>query len=201
MLEPAEDVWIEVPEKYSGTVIQKMSIRKGELKNMSVENETASFHFFIPTRGLIGFRNELLLETKGFGIINSLFAGYFPKFGEFENNPHGSLIVHETGKTTAYALLMAQERGVMFVGPGVDVYEGQVVGQNAKASDLVLNVCRQKQLSNFRAKTDAVTDDLIPPLEMTLEQCMEYIGDDELVEVTPKSIRLRKRILKNNLRK
>ncbi len=201
MLEPAEDVWIDVPEKYSGTVIQKMSIRKGELKNMSVENDTASFHFFIPTRGLIGFRNELLLETKGFGIINSLFAGYFPKFGEFENNPHGSLIVSETGTTTAYALLMAQERGVMFIGPATNVYEGQVVGQNAKANDLVLNVCRQKQLTNFRAKTDAVTSDLIMPLEMTLEQCMEYIGDDELVEVTPKSIRLRKRILKNNLRK
>ncbi len=201
MLEPAEDVWIDVPEKYSGTVIQKMSIRKGELKNMSVENETASFHFFIPTRGLIGFRNELLLETKGFGIINSLFAGYFPKFGEFENNPHGSLIVSETGVTTAYALLMAQERGVMFVGPAVNVYEGQVVGQNAKTDDMVLNICRQKQLTNFRAKTDAVTSDLTPPFEMTLEQCMEYIGDDELVEVTPKSIRLRKRILKNNLRK
>lgn len=178
-----------------------MSIRKGELKNMSVENGTVSFHFFIPTRGLIGFRNELMLETKGFGIINSLFAGYFSKFGEFENNPHGSLIATEAGPTTAYALLMAQERGVMFVGPGVSVYEGQVVGQNAKANDLVLNVCRQKQLTNFRAKTDAVTDDLIPPREMTLEQCLEYIGDDELVEVTPKSIRIRKRILKNNLRK
>ncbi|HUX35534.1 MAG TPA: translational GTPase TypA [Candidatus Paceibacterota bacterium] len=200
-MEPAEDVWIEAPEQYSGAIIQKMSIRKGELKNMSVENGTVSFHFFIPTRGLIGFRNELMLETKGFGIINSLFAGYFPKFGEFENNPHGSLIVSETGATTAYALLMAQERGVMFVGPGVNVYEGQVVGQNAKANDLVLNVCRQKQLTNFRAKTDAVTDDLIPPREMTLEQCLEYIGDDELVEVTPKSIRIRKRILKNNLRK
>lgn len=201
MLEPAEDVWIEAPEQYSGTIIQKMSIRKGELKNMSVENGNVSFHFFIPTRGLIGFRNELMLETKGFGIINSLFAGYFPKFGEFENNPHGSLIVSEAGATTAYALLMAQERGVMFVGPAVNVYEGQVVGQNAKANDLVLNVCRQKQLTNFRAKTDAVTDDLIPSREMTLEQCLEYIGDDELVEVTPKSIRIRKRILKNNLRK
>ncbi|MEK7546663.1 MAG: translational GTPase TypA [Patescibacteria group bacterium] len=200
-LEPAEDVWIEVPEKYSGTVIQKMSIRKGELKNMSVENGTASFHFFIPTRGLIGFRNELLLETKGFGIINSLFVGYFPKFGEFETNSHGSLVVHETGTTTAYGLLSAQERGVMFVGPGVKVYEGQVVGQNAKSNDLILHVCREKQLTNFRAKTDAVTNDLIPPLEMSLEQCLEYVGDDELVEMTPKSIRIRKRILKNNLRK
>ena len=201
ILEPAEDVWIEAPEKYSGTIIQKMGIRRGELKNMNVENGIAYFHFFIPTRGLIGFRTELLFETKGLGIINSLFAGYFSKFGEFEINPHGSLIVHETGTTTAYGLLAAQERGVMFVGPGVKVYEGQVAGQNAKAVDLAVHVCREKQLTNFRAKTDAVTDDLIAPHEMTLEQCLEYISDDELVEVTPKSIRIRKKILKKKLRK
>ncbi len=201
ILEPAEDVWIDVPEKYSGVIIQKMSIRKGEVKNMNTENGTASFHFFIPTRGLIGFRNEMFLETRGMGIINSLFAGYFPKFGEFETSPHGSLVVHKTGTTTAYGLLSAQERGVMFVGPGVKVYEGQVVGQNAKANDIAVHVCREKQLTNFRAKTDAVTNDLIPPLEMTLEQCLEYIGGDELVEITPKSIRIRKRILDNNLRK
>lgn len=200
-LEPAEDVWIDVPEEYSGMVIQKMGKRRGELKNMSVDNGMASFHFFIPTRGLIGFRNELLLETKGQGVINSLFAGYFPQFGEIATNPHGALIVHETGATTAYGLLNSQERGIMFVGPGVKVYEGQVVGQNAKDNDLAVHVCRQKQLTNFRAKTDAVTDDLIPPREMTLEQCIEFIGEDELVEVTPKSIRIRKRILKNNLRK
>ncbi len=200
-LEPAEDVWVEVPEQYSGMIIQKMSNRKGEIRNMNVENGIAYFHFFIPTRGLIGFRNELLMETKGLGILNSLFAGYFPQFGEFQGNPHGSLIVHETGTTTAYGLLNAQERGDMFVGPGVKVYEGQVVGQNAKAMDLALNVCRQKQLTNFRAKTDAVTDDLIPPREMSLEQALEYIGDDELVEVTPKSLRLRKRAIKNSLRK
>lgn len=201
ILEPAENVWIEVPEKHSGAIIRKMSIRKGELKNMNVENGIAYFHFFIPTRGLIGFRNELFLETKGLGTLNSLFAGYFPKFGVFETNPHGSLIVHETGTTTAYGLLNAQERGVMFIGPGIRVYEGQVVGENAKSQDIVVHVCREKQLTNFRAKTDAVTDDLIPPREMTLEQCLEYIGDDELVEITPKSIRIRKRILKNKLRK
>lgn len=201
VLEPAEDVWIEVPEQYSGAIIQKMSVRRGELKNMNVEHGIAYFHFFIPTRGLIGFRNELLLETKGLGIINSLFAGYFSKVPDLETHRRGSLIVHETGVTTAYGLLNAQERGVMFVGPGVKVYEGQVVGENAKTSDLVVHVCRQKQLTNFRAKTDAVTDDLIPPRQMTLEQCLEYVADDELVEITPKSIRIRKRILKNNLRK
>ncbi|MBI2591606.1 MAG: GTP-binding protein [Candidatus Brennerbacteria bacterium] len=201
ILEPAEDVWIEVPEQYSGAIIQKMSVRRGELKNMNVEHGIAYFHFFIPTRGLIGFRNELLLETKGLGIINSLFAGYFSKGPDLETNRRGSLIVHETGVTTAYGLLNAQERGVMFVGPGIKVYEGQVVGENAKTIDLVVHVCRQKQLTNFRAKTDAVTDDLIPPRQMSLEQCLEYVANDELVEITPKSIRIRKRVLKNSLRK
>ncbi len=200
-MEPAEDVWIEAPEQYSGTVIEKMSRRKGEMKNMNVENGIAFFHFFIPTRGLIGFRNEFLIDTKGNGIINTLFAGYHPKWEDIQTNPHGSLVAHETGTSTAYALLMSQERGEMFIGPGVKVYEGQVVGQNAKAEDLVLNVCKMKQLTNFRAKTDAVTDDLIPPRLMTLEQCLEYLGDDELLEVTPNSLRLRKRILKNTSRK
>jgi len=199
-LEPAEDVWIEVPEKCSGLVIQKMSERKGELKNMNIENGIASFHFFIPTRCLIGFRNEFMIETRGTGVINSLFAGYFPKFDSIVASPHGSLVVHESGTSTAYALLRSQERGVMFIGPGEKVYEGQVVGQNAKAKDIVVNVCKQKQLSNFRAKTDAVTNDLIPPRVLSLEQALEYIGDDELTEVTPKSIRLRKRILRNILR-
>jgi GTP-binding protein len=194
-LEPAEDVWIEVPEKYSGLTIQKMSNRKGELKNMSVENGLASFHFFIPTRGLIGFRNEFMIETRGTGIINSLFAGYFPKFDSVPGNLHGSLIAHESGTTTAYALLRSQERGVMFIGPGEKIYKSQVVGQNAKMKDIPVNVCKQKQLTNFRAKTEAVTNDLIPPRVLSLEQALEYIGDDELVEVTPKSIRLRKRIL------
>src|SRR3989338_4627300 len=199
--EPTEDVWIEAPEKYSGTVIEKMSNRKGVMKNMHVENGIGFFHFFIPTRGLIGFRNEFLIETKGLGIMNSLFAGYFPNFEDIQTNPHGSLIVHETGTTTAYGLLNSQERGELFLRPGLKVYEGQIVGQNAKNADLALNVCRAKQLTNFRTKTYAVTDDLIPPRQMSLEQCLEYLGDDELLEVTPQCLRLRKRILKNSLRK
>lgn len=201
LLEPAEDVWIEVSEQYSGMVIEKMSRRKGELKNMHVENGHASFHFFIPTRGLIGFRNELLVETKGTGVVNSLFAGYFPRVGEIETNIHGSLVTHETGVATAYGLLNAQNRGELFIGPSVKVYEGEVVGQNAKAGDIVVNVCKQKQLTNFRAKTEAVTGDLVPARDMSLEQALEYINDDELVETTPKSIRIRKKILKNALRK
>ncbi|MDZ4230138.1 MAG: translational GTPase TypA, partial [Candidatus Veblenbacteria bacterium] len=201
VLEPTEDVWIDVPEAYSGMVVQKMSLRRGELKNMSVENGLASFHFFIPTRGLIGFRNEFIIETKGLGIINSRFAGYFPKAEAIEASPHGSLVVHEPGTSTAYALLRTQERGVLFIGPSERVYEGQVVGQNAKAEDIVANVCKAKQLSNFRSNADTVTSDLTPPNRLTLEEALEYIGDDELVEVTPQSIRLRKRILKNELRK
>ncbi|MDD5431230.1 MAG: translational GTPase TypA [Candidatus Pacebacteria bacterium] len=198
--EPTEDVWIEVPEKYAGLAIEKMGVRKGQLKNMHMENGITFFHFYIPTRGLIGFRNEFMIDTKGLGIINTLSAGYAPKFDNIQTNPHGSIIVHEAGSSTAYALLKTQERGEMFIGPGVKVYEGQVVGQNAKAEDIVANVCKAKQLTNFRAKTDAVTDDLIPPREMSLELAIEYVGDDELVEVTPKSIRLRKRVLNNTLR-
>ena len=199
--EPYEDVWLEAKENYSGSIIEKMSRRKGELRNMGVENGMGTFHFFIPTRGLIGFRNEFLIETKGTGIVNSLFAGYFPKRDDIVTNPHGSLIASETGTTTSYALLNSQERGELFIGPGVQVYEGQVVGQNAKSLDLVVNVCREKQLNNFRAKTEALTANLIPPRELTLEQNLEYIGDDELLEVTPKNLRIRKRILKNSLRK
>lgn len=200
-MEPAEDVWIEVPETYSGMTIENMNNRKGQMKNMSVENGVSLFHFNIPTRGLIGFRNDFIIKTKGAGIINTLFSGYIPFINDLKINPHGSLIVHETGITTAYGLLIAQERAEMFVGPGVKVYEGQVVGQNAKAMDLAVHVCRQKQLTNFRAKTDAVTNDLITPKLMSLEQHLEYLGEDELLEVTPKSLRIRKRILKGSLRK
>jgi len=200
-MEPFEDAWVEVPEKLSGMIIERMGKRKGEIKNMLVENGIASFHVFIPTRALIGFRNELLLETKGLGVINTLFSGYFPKLDDLETNKHGSLVAYEAGTVTTYALLSAQERGVMFVGPGVEIYEGQVVGENAKDQDMIVNICKQKQLNNFRAKTEALSDNLIPFRLMSLEQAMEYIGDDELVEVTPKSIRLRKRVLRNALRK
>lgn len=201
LCEPAEDVWLEVPEAYSGMTIEKLSARKGEMRDMKVENGIAEFHFFVPTRGLIGFRNEFIIDTKGKGIINTLFAGYFPKWDAIEAGAHGSLVVHESGVTTAYGLLNSRDRGVLFIGPGVQVYAGQVCGQHAKTNDLSVNVCRAKQLNNFRAKTEAVSDDLIPPRIMSLEQSLEYIGDDELVEVTPKSIRIRKRELGGSGRK
>ncbi|MFA7286685.1 MAG: translational GTPase TypA [Patescibacteria group bacterium] len=199
--EPMEDVWVDVADAYSGMVIKEMTQRKGELKNMHVENETAHFHFFAPTRGLIGFRHKFIIETKGTGIMNSLVAGYHPKIQGLEAAPHGSLIAHETGICTPYALLHAQDRGEYFVGAGETVYEGQVVGENAKAEDIVINVCKAKQLSNFRANKDLTTSDLAPKREQNIELALEYIGDDELVEVTPTSIRLRKRILRNALRK
>jgi GTP-binding protein len=199
--EPAEDVWIEAPESFSGAIIERLSARRGEMRDMSVDNGIVNFHFFVPTRGLIGFRNEFIIDTKGKGIINSLFAGYFPKWEAIEAGRHGLLVVHESGTTTSYGLLNSRDRGVLFIGPGVEVYAGQVCGENAKDQDLSVNVCREKQLNNFRAKTEAVSDDLIPPRVMSLEQSLEYIGDDELVEVTPKSVRIRKRILSGSGRK
>lgn len=199
--EPMEDVWIDVPDEYSGSIIQKMTMRKGELRNMNSDNGTTYFHFFAPTRGLIGFRHEFIVETKGLGIMNSLFAGHEPKIEGLEPQPHGSIIAHEPGPATAYAMLKTQERGELFIKPGDEVYEGQVVGQNAKAEDLIANVCKAKALTNFRANKDLTTSDLAPPREMGIEEALEYIGDDELVEVTPKNIRLRKKVLRNALRK
>ncbi len=191
--EPYEEIWVEVPETYSGMVIEQMGMRKGEMLNMRSEGVTTHFHFLIATRGLIGYRNELLVSTRGTGILNSLFAGYKALAVGIGSNPHGSLVAFESGKTNTYGLLNAQERGILFVGPGEDVYKGQVVGENAKPEDLSVNVCKTKQLSNMRSKGDGTSEALTPKRLVNLEQAIEYIGDDELVEVTPKSIRMRKR--------
>ena len=199
--EPFEEVSIEVPENMSGTVIEKLGKRKGEMKDMRSENGTAYMEFEIPTRGLIGYRNEFVMDTRGQGILNALFIGYSPYIGEIGNMNHGSLIAHETGESNSYGLKMAQERGQLFIGPGVPVYEGQVIGQNAKPEDLVVNVCKEKKLSNMRSKGDGVALALDVPRHMGLEEALEYIGDDELVEVTPKSIRIRKTLLKDYQRK
>jgi len=199
--EPFEEVEIEVPEEMSGTVIQKLGTRKGELKDMRVENGQATLEFVIPTRGLIGFRNEFMMDTRGQGIINSLFLGYRPYAGDMNTGGHGSLISFETGETNSYGMQAAQLRGQLFLSPGVAVYEGMVVGQNAKPEDLVVNVCKEKRLSNMRSKGDGVAEGLDTPRIMTLEEALEYIGDDELVEVTPKSIRIRKLFLKEFERK
>ncbi len=200
--EPFEEVSAEVPENMAGTVIQKMGLRKGELKDMRVgDTGSAILEFVIPTRGLIGYRNEFMMDTRGQGIINSLFLGYKPHIGEIAGIPHGSLIVHENGITNSYGMTAAQERGQLFIKPGLEVYEGMVIGQNAKPEDLIVNVCKEKKLSNMRSKGDGVSEGLDTPRHMGLEEALEYIGDDELVEVTPKSIRMRKLYLKDYERK
>ncbi len=200
-LEPIERVSIEAPEEMVGFVIEEMGRRKGIMADLRNDPSTSSgqapsfLEFLVPTRGLIGFRNQFLTGTKGRGVMNSLFEKFEPYKGDFEANPHGSLVAHETGITRTYGLLGAEGRGELFVGPGVNVYEGQVVGQNSKAGDIRVNVCKEKQLSNMRAKSDGGMEFLKVPRAMTLEEAIEYIGDDELVEVTPLSIRLRKVLL------
>jgi GTP-binding protein len=199
--EPIESLAIECPEEHSGAVIQKLGQRRGEMKDMKVEGATAFLEFEIPTRGLIGYRSEFMTDTRGSGIMNSLLKGYEEHRGEFSSAPHGSLIAFESGISTGYGLENAQERGQLFIGPAVEVYEGQVVGQNAKPEDLEVNVCKAKQLSNMRSKGEGVAIGLDVPREMGLEDAIEYIGDDELVEVTPKSVRIRKQWLDSNARK
>ena len=200
-LEPMEQVTVEVPEEFSGTVIEKLGKRKGEMKDMKVENKTAYLEFVIPTRGLIGYRAELMTDTKGLGLVNSLFLGYEDYRGDFKREPHGSLVAFESGVTNSYGLGAAQERGQMFFGPGVEVYCGMVIGQSPKAEDLEVNVCKEKQLTNMRSKGDGEALRLDTPRTMTLEDALEYIGEDELVEVTPKGVRIRKLYLDPNDRK
>lgn len=195
--EPFEEVSIEVPENMAGTVIEKLGKRKGEIKDMKADNGVSFMEFVIPTRGLIGYRNEFMMDTRGQGIINTLFIGYRPYCGDLGNIGHGSLVAHESGESNSYGMKMAQERGQLFINPGVMIYEGQVIGQNAKPEDLVVNLCKEKRLSNMRSKGDGVALALDVPRIMGLEDALEYIGDDELVEVTPKNIRIRKVFLKD----
>ena len=201
LLEPIELLIVEVPEEYVGAVMQKIGARRGELENMGTRDGGAThLEFRIPARGLIGYRSEFMTDTNGNGIMNNLFAGYEPYKGEIQTRERGSIIVHEAGETTAYGLFNTQDRGRLFVGPGVPVYEGMIVGECAKNEDIVCNDCKQKHLTNTRA---AGSDDalrLVPHTVLSLEQSMEFIKDDELVEVTPHAIRLRKRILSKEQR-
>lgn len=201
LLEPMELLIIEVPEQYVGTVIQSLSARKGELENMGArEGGSTHLEFKIPSRGLIGYRSDFLTDTNGNGIMNQLFAGYEPYKGDIQTRERGSIVVHETGMSTGYGLFAAQERGRMFIGAGVDVYEGMIVGECAKNEDVVCNVCKKKQMTNTRSSGNDDALRLITPSNLSLEQCMEFIKDDELLEVTPKSLRLRKSILAKDLR-
>ncbi len=196
MMTPYEKIFIEVPEKYQGAVMEKMGSRKGEIKDMRNNNGITFLEFIIPTRGLFGYRNEFLTDTKGLGIMNTVFFQYMPEPGGWKERDHGSLISSETGPTNLYGLVNLQGRGVLFLGPAVEVYEGQVVGQCARSKDIRINVCKEKALSNCRSVGDASLDYFKTPKTMTLDDALEYIGDDELVEVTPKNVRIRKMHLK-----
>jgi len=182
-------------------VIEKLGVRKGELESMGArEGGATHLEFNVPSRGLIGYRSQFLTDTNGNGIMNQLFAGYAPWKGDIHGRERGSVVVYESGEATAYGLFNAQERGRLFIGPGMAVYTGMVCGEAARGEDIVINVCKKKQMTNMRA---AGSDDalrLTPPTNLSLEQCMEFIRDDELLEVTPRHLRLRKRELNKEMR-
>ncbi|MGI6279145.1 MAG: translational GTPase TypA, partial [Acutalibacteraceae bacterium] len=196
LLEPVELLSIEVPEEYVGVVMERLGSRKAEIKNMTTRDGGASFmEFLIPARGLLGYRSQFLTDTNGNGTMNHVFDSYQPYKGEIEQRSTGSIIAYEAGEATSYGLFNGQSRGRLFIGPGVEVYEGMIVGESPKNEDIVCNVCKKKQMTNMRA---AGSDDalrLVPPSRLSLEQALEFIKTDELVEITPQSIRLRKRIL------
>ncbi|MDO4941391.1 MAG: translational GTPase TypA [Lachnospiraceae bacterium] len=200
-LEPMEVAVIDVPEEFSGTVIDKLSQRKGELQNMTVNNSGQSrLEFSIPSRGLIGYRGDFLTDTKGTGVINTLFDGYAPYKGDIQYRKQGSLIAYESGESITYGLFIAQERGTLFIGPGEKVYGGMVVGQNGKTDDIEINVCKTKHLTNTRSSGADEALKLTPPKILSLEQALEFIDTDELLEITPENIRIRKKILDPTLR-
>lgn len=199
--EPIERVTIDVPEEFIGSVIEKLGQRKGELVTMTQPNGGYTrLEFLIPARGLIGYRSEFMTDTRGNGILNSIFDGYEPYKGDIPRRPQGSLVSFESGEAVTYGLYAAQERGILFITPGTKVYSGMVVGQNAKSDDIEVNVCKKKQLTNTRAASSDDALRLSPPKILSLEEALEFIEDDELLEITPISIRVRKRILDSSLR-
>jgi len=194
-MEPMELTSVEVPEQYSGVVIEMLGSRLGVMKDMKLDKKNVKMDFAIPTRSLIGIRDKFLTATKGTGIMNSIFLGYEEYKGGLNTINHGSIVATESGVTNNYGLVTAQGRGKLFLGAGVPVYEGMVVGENAKAGDIFVHVCRERQLTNFRAKNDGLQEQLETPINISLEDALDYIGDDELLEVTPKSLRIRKMLL------
>ena len=200
-LEPMERAYIDVPDDFSGNVIQKLSNRKGELQGMSsIGGGFTRLEFLIPSRGLIGYRGEFMTDTKGNGILNTMFEEYGPYKGDIAYRKQGSLIAFESGETVAYGLFSAQERGTLFVGSGEKVYAGMVIGQNGKAEDIELNVCKTKHLTNTRSSSADDALKLIPPKKLSLEEALEFIDTDELLEITPENLRIRKKILDSTLR-
>ena len=202
LLEPIETAYIDVPDEFTGTVIDKLSQRKGELQSMSASNgSTTRLVFSIPARGLIGYRGEFLTDTKGNGILNTAFEGYAPYKGDIQYRKQGSLIAFETGESVTYGLYSAQERGTLFIGPGEKVYAGMVIGQNGKTDDIELNVCKTKHLTNTRASGSDDALRLTTPRTLSLEEALDFIDTDELLEVTPKNLRIRKKTFDARLRK
>lgn len=202
LLEPMEIAYIDVPDEFTGTVIDKLSQRKGELQNMSASNgSTTRLEFSIPARGLIGYRGEFMADTKGNGILNTAFDGYAPYKGDIQYRKQGSLIAFETGESVTYGLFSAQERGTLFIGAGEKVYSGMVIGQNGKAEDIELNVCKTKHLTNTRSSGSDDALKLTTPRILSLEEALDFIDTDELLEVTPKTLRIRKKILDSKMRK
>ena len=200
-LEPIDRLVIDVPEDSVGAVMEKMGRRKGELVSMRPQGSRMRVEFLIPSRGLFGYKSEFLTDTRGEGIMSSVFDSYQPYKGEIERRNYGALIAFEDGECIAYGLANAQERGDLFVEPGVKVYGGMVVGQNPKGEDLVVNVCKRKAMSNMRSTSSDEAIRLTPPIRMSLEQALEFLNDDELLEVTPESIRIRKKELDHGKRK
>jgi GTP-binding protein len=199
--EPVELLVMDVPESYLGVVIEKLGVRKGKMAKMVNHGSgRVRLEFEIPSRGLIGLRSEILTDTRGTAIMNSLFHGYIEWQGEIPSRPTGSLVADRAGKSTGYAIFNLQERGEIFVSPGSEIYEGMIVGENARTADLDVNIVKEKKLTNMRASTADEAIRLVPPRILNLEQAIEFIRDDEFVEVTPGSIRLRKKVLKSNQR-
>ena len=198
--EPMENLTVEVPQEYMGAVMEALGTRKAELSNMTELSGYIRMEFFIPARGLIGFRSELLTSTKGNGIMNHIFHGYVPYKGDMSGRSHGSLVAFEQGETTGYGIFSLQDRGTMFISPGQQVYEGMIVGENARDIDMDINPCKKKNVTNMRTSASDEAIRLTPPRILSLEQALEYINDDELVEVTPENIRLRKAILDRTAR-
>ena len=199
--EPQEMLVIDCPEQFVGVVIEKLGTRKGKMSKM-VNNGSGRvrLEFLVPSRGLIGLRSEMLTDTKGTAIMNSLFHGYIEWQGDIETRPTGSLVSDRAGRATGFAMFNLQERGELFIMPGTEVYEGMIVGENSRTSDLDINIVKEKKLTNMRASSADEAIRLVPPRLLNLEQAIEFIRDDEMVEVTPKSIRLRKKLLKQNQR-
>ena len=198
--EPIERLVVDVPADCIGSVIEKIGSRKGDLLDMNPVGDRMKAQFLVPSRGLFGYRNEFLTDTKGEGIMASVFEEYAPMKGEITRRGSGSLIAWETGEAVTYGLFNAQERGALFIGAGTPVYEGMVVGVCPKMEDITVNVCRKKQLTNMRASGSDEALRLVPPRQMSLEQCLEFLADDELLEVTPQNLRLRKNILNHEQR-